>query len=398
MAPKNNYLALAAQLNGNLKLNKVIIITTQCFFPKIGGIEALMTGMAEAMSISEKVIVIADGKSTSSDSKKKYEIIRFNDWKPIRRIRKSNYVKKLCADNNVKAIYADSWKSIEYLDKLNIPIIVMAHGTEIQKNIGFLSLYKYLKQKRIKKSYQNSFKIAANSTYTKELIINSLGVDNDKITVIHPGIDIYDKFINANTINKINNLINSSGPVLLTLARLEHRKGHIVILEALSRLISKYPNLLYFIAGDGNFENTIKNKVSQLGLKENVKFLGWVTEPEKSVLLKNTDLFIMTPHIEKESVEGFGMVFIDAAFHGIATLGTDNGGISDAIINGKTGLIAKTSDLNDITSKIDELLSDKTKRIKLGLAGQKNAYARFTWDKKVLEYLNLIKDSGSYRL
>ena len=390
MAPKNNYLALAAQLNGNLKLNKVIIITTQCFFPKIGGIEALMTGMAEAMSISGKVIVIADGKSTSSDSKKKYEIIRFNDWKPIRRIRKSNYIKKLCADNNVKAIYADSWKSIEYLDKLNIPIIVMAHGTEIQKNIGFLSLYKYLKQKRIKKSYQNSFKIAANSTYTKELIINSLGVDNDKITVIHPGIDIYDKFINANTINKINNLINSSGPVLVTLARLEHRKGHIVILEALSRLISKYPNLLYFIAGDGNFKKTIKNKVSQLGLKENVKFLGWVTEPEKSVLLKNTDLFIMTPHIEKESVEGFGMVFIDAAFHGIATLGTDNGGISDAIINGKTGLIAKTSDLNDITSKIDELLSDKTKRIKLGLAGQKNAYARFTWDKKVLEYLNLI--------
>ncbi len=390
MAPKNKYLALAAQLNGNPKLNKVIIITTQCFFPKIGGIEALMTGMAEAMSISGKVIVIADGKSTSSDSKKKYEIIRFNDWKPIRRIRKSNYVKKLCADNNVKAIYADSWKSIEYLDKLNIPIIVLAHGTEIQKNIGFLSLYKYLKQKRIKKSYQNSFKIAANSTYTKELIINSLGVDNDKITVIHPGIDIYDKFINANTINKINNLINSSGPVLVTLARLEHRKGHIVILEALSRLISKYPNLLYFIAGDGNFKKTIKNKVSELGLKNNVKFLGWITEPEKSVLLKNTDLFLMTPHLEKESVEGFGMVFIDAAFHGIATLGTDNGGISDAIINGKTGLIAKTSDLNDITSKIDELLSDKTKRIKLGLAGQKNAYARFTWDKKVLEYLNLI--------
>ncbi|MGY9025769.1 MAG: glycosyltransferase family 4 protein [Candidatus Pelagibacterales bacterium] len=381
---------MAAQLNGNLKLNKVIIITTQCFFPKIGGIEALMTGMAEAMSISGKVIVIADGKSTSSDSKKKYEIIRFNDWKPIRRIRKSNYVKKLCADNNVKAIYADSWKSIEYLDKLNIPIIVLAHGTEIQKNIGFLSLYKYLKQKRIKKSYQNSFKIAANSTYTKELIINSLGVDNDKITVIHPGIDIYDKFINANTINKINNLISSSGPVLVTLARLEHRKGHIVILEALSRLISKYPNLLYFIAGDGNFKKTIKNKVSELGLKNNVKFLGWITEPEKSVLLKNTDLFLMTPHLEKESVEGFGMVFIDAAFHGIATLGTDNGGISDAIINGKTGLIAKTSDLNDITSKIDELLSDKTKRIKLGLAGQKNAYARFTWDKKVLEYLNLI--------
>ena len=65
--------------------------------------------------------------------KKKYEIIRFNDWKPIRRIRKSNYIKRLCKDNNIKAIYADSWKSIEYLSKINTPIFVLAHGTEIQK-------------------------------------------------------------------------------------------------------------------------------------------------------------------------------------------------------------------------------------------------------------------------
>ena len=51
----------------------------------------------------------------------------------------------------------------------------------------------------------------------------------------------------------------------------------------------------------------------------------------------------MTPHLDKESVEGFGMSFIDAAFHGLATIGTDSGGITDAIIDGKTGLIAKTS-------------------------------------------------------
>jgi glycosyltransferase involved in cell wall biosynthesis len=71
-------------------------------------------------------------------------------------------------------------------------------------------------------------------------------------------------------------------------------------------------------------------------------------------------------------------------------IGTDNGGIPDAIIDGKTGLIAKTSDLDDITNKIRELLSNNEKRQKLGDEGQKNALEKFTWNNKVKEYLGLI--------
>ena len=53
----------------------MIIITTQCFFPKIGGIESLMTGMADAMSGADKeVLVLADGKENSEDHNKKYKI------------------------------------------------------------------------------------------------------------------------------------------------------------------------------------------------------------------------------------------------------------------------------------------------------------------------------------
>ncbi|MBD1142000.1 hypothetical protein IDH31_02470, partial [Pelagibacterales bacterium SAG-MED32] len=57
----------------------MIIITTQCFFPKIGGIESLMTGMAEAMSTAGKnVLVLSDGKKTLDDENKKYKIKRFS--------------------------------------------------------------------------------------------------------------------------------------------------------------------------------------------------------------------------------------------------------------------------------------------------------------------------------
>ena len=369
----------------------MIIITTQCFYPKIGGIESLMTGMAIAMSKNKKnVIVLADGPTNKNDNIASYKIKRFNSWKPLRRISKANYIKSLCKKHKVEGIFSDSWKSIEYLKNLNIPIFALAHGTEIQKKFNYWNIYKQYKQNRIRNSYINAKKIIANSNYTKELLKESLNIADKKVVVIHPGIDIYNEFINSNTTNKINKIIKDSSPIVLTLARLEVRKGHKIVLEALSELLQKYPKMLYIIAGDGPNKNEIKKYSEKLNFSNNIRFLGWITEPEKSVLLKITDLFVMTPHINKESVEGFGMSFIDAAFHGVATLGSDTGGIPDAVIDGKTGLIAKTSDVNDIRSKIDDLLSNKIKRAELGKAGRKNALEKFTWDNKLKEYLALL--------
>jgi phosphatidylinositol alpha-1,6-mannosyltransferase len=350
-----------------------------------------MTSLAIEMSKKRlDVIVLADGLSEKKDNNYKFEIKRFNEWKPIRRLNKARHIKKICYDQEVEAIYADSWKSIEYLKNLRVPIFVLAHGTEIQKSFSPMNFYKSSKQLRIKSSYKIASKIVANSSYTKELLIESLSINHEKIEIIHPGIDVYDKFIKNETLEKIKNIIGNSSPVILTLARLELRKGHQAILTALSTLLKKYPNLLYIIAGDGPHKEKLKEQTRKLGLEKNIRFLGWISEPEKSVLLKNVNVFAMTPHIEKESVEGFGMAFIDAAFHGVPALGTDSGGIPDAIIDGKTGLIANTSDQKDITNKIDLLLSNKQLRVSLGMAGHKNALSRFTWSHKIEEYLGLI--------
>ena len=143
----------------------MIIITTQCFFPEIGGIESLMTGMADAMSnVGKDVLVLADGKKTENDENKKYKIKRFSGWKPYRRRRKAIYIKKFIANKNIEAIYADSWKSVEHLSLVNVKIVVLAHGTEIPKKY-FDNFYTYLniKKRRIIRSYANCQKIAANT-------------------------------------------------------------------------------------------------------------------------------------------------------------------------------------------------------------------------------------------
>ena len=369
----------------------MIVITTQCFAPKIGGIEALMTGMAEAMSnAGKKVLVLADGKNETDDKRKKYKIIRFSGWKPLRRLNKANFLKKYSKLNKIEAVYADSWKSIEYLKGLDAKVIALAHGTEIPKNY-FDSIYGFfnIKKRRIISSYKNCYKIAANSTYTKDLMIASLKINEYKIKIIHPGIDIYQDFIQEEDRNSVNSIIGHSSPIITTLARVEKRKGHKYVINSIAKLKHKFPNMLYLIAGKGPYLNEIKRYVKQLQLDDYVVFLGWITEPEKSLVLRNSDLFIMTPTTVGESVEGFGMVFIDAAFHGIASIGTKSGGISDAIVHNQTGLISEEGNQDSITENINKLLLDKKLRKKLGDKGMIRAKEKYSWDTKILEYLNI---------
>ncbi len=371
----------------------MIVITTQCFAPRIGGIESLMTGMAEAISNSgEDLIVLADGLEEKEDKKYKFKIKRFNAWKPIRRIQKANYVKKISQEQKVEAIFADSWKSIEYLQDIKVKIAVLAHGTEIPKQ-NWSKIYNLFRPKknRIVRAYKNSDQIIANSSYTKDLMQVSLSIKREKIKIIHPGIDIYKDFISVIDEKKIKKIISGKFPVITTLARVEERKGHKFVLNSLYEIKKDFPNILYLIAGQGPYLNKIKSYSKKLGIENNIRFLGWITEPEKSLILKNSNLFVMTPNLVGESVEGFGMSFIDAAFHGLASVGTNSGGISDAIIDNETGMLCQAENQEDITKKIRLLLIDDEKRKKMGIMGRERAEKFFTWKNKIKEYLDVIK-------
>ncbi len=216
----------------------------------------------------------------------------------------------------------------------------------------------------------------------------SLKIDTNLIKIIHPGIDVYDDFITKEDKKNVNRIIGKNSPVITTLARVEERKGHMFILNALTKVKEKFPKVLYLIAGKGPYLENIKNITKEKNLEKNVKFLGWITEPEKSLILKKSDLFVMTPTTVGESVEGFGMAYIDASFHGVASIGSDSGGVSDAILNNKTGIICESGNQKMITEKILFLLENKELRQDMGAKGKIRANESYAWDKKIIEYID----------
>ncbi len=366
----------------------MILILTQCFPSRIGGIENLMFNLSYYLGKNNKVIVLADQynvvKDTIFDNKfKNYFLVkRFGGLKFFRKRNKLSELKKIISLQQVKVIICDSWKSFELPSKNlkyeKLPSICLVHGNEI-----IIKNKKH--QDRINNTLKKVSKIVSNSKYTKELL-QKVNSKFNNIEIIYPGVSSFDN-IKEESLKLIDGY-----PTLLTLARLEKRKGHQNILNAIKTLRDEYPNIRYIIAGDGEEKNSLKSLVKTLGISQNVYFIGSVSDSQKKYILNKTDLMIM-PTIDETnnlSIEGFGISYIEAALFGIPSIASNVGGTNEAVIHNKTGIILEN--LNDLEDSIRELITNKDKRKIYGQNAKERANNELHWNKQVKKYLNLISD------
>ena len=153
----------------------MIIVLTQCFPPRIGGIENLISNLVLHLSEKEKIIVFADQQHVFNDTiydqsvKDKFHVRRISGLKFFRRRKKIRELEPILMSNEIKCVIGDTWKSfelsIDLINKQNIPTICLAHGNEIiyKDNKHFL---------RIKATLNKVSSIVCNSDYTKKLINN----------------------------------------------------------------------------------------------------------------------------------------------------------------------------------------------------------------------------------
>jgi len=365
----------------------MIVILTQCFPSRVGGVESLISNLALGLSKKEKIIVFADTYDIFLDEiyDKKYQnqilVKRIGGIKFFRKKNKLKQIKLFIQSNNIKLIIADSWKSfelgIDFINNKKIPSICLAHGNELlSKNFN--------KQKRIINTLQKTSLIVANSIYTKNLA-QDLKLKNTEVDYIYPGAE---DFRHIST-TKVPNIKGS--PILLTLARIEKRKGHSLVIESVKKLIYRYPNINYIIAGDGPEVNNLIRLVAINKITKNVTFVGSINDGQKKYIFQKTDLMIMptSDESEKNSIEGFGIAYIEAAFFCIPSIASNIGGTSEAVLNNSTGIVLKKNEsLYDV---ILDLLENKDKRTKLGNTAQERAVRYFQWDKIAENHLSIYK-------
>ena len=366
----------------------MFLIVTRNFPPDVGGMQILMGGLSESLLNHGPVKVFAYEYPDSDvyDSKSSISIERVKGIKLFRKYRKANLVNNFLNTNqNIRAVFADHWKSLELLKKEQLnksKTICLLHSKEINHEIGSTL------NKRLIKSTNKANFIVANSNFTKKLAIK-VGIDSSKIKVIFPGIpqpkNIENKFkIEAETIFK------DSFPKIITVARLEKRKGHDKILMSIKNLKTKFPNIKYICVGLGAEENSLKKLSKELSIEKEVVFLKKIDENLKLALISNSNLFFMPSRVDKKSVEGFGISYIEAASYAIGSIGGKDGGASDAIEHNKTGLICDGNDLNSVYEAAIDFFSNNRFN-EFGKAAQKFSES-FHWNKVIKNYLTLINE------
>lgn len=258
---------------------------------------------------------------------------------------------------------------------LGKPYIVYAHGEEVQ----IYRRYKF-KKRIMPIIYNSSDKVIANSSFTKSLLIN-LGVKEEKIAIVNPGVDIktFNPHIECSEIIRKHNL--NGKIVLLTISRIEERKGHELVVRTLAKLIKDFPDLVYLIVGKGEGELKLRQLVKSLNLDNFVKFVGYVGDEDLPKYYCACDLFIMpNKEMSSGSVEGFGITFIEAGACAKPVIGGRSGGTVDSIIDGQTGLLIEKDDEEGLYALLRKLLVDKDYMRTLGQNGRRRAVEELNWD------------------
>ena len=323
----------------------MFLVSTRNFPPDIGGIQNLMEGLSNALLNHGPVKVFADDfeKAEDYDKNSDLNIQRISGFKIFKKYRKASLIKEFINENNLRAAFFDHWKSIENIDKTALDKTVsfcLIHSKEINHPLGS-SL-----NKRMLKALSKANFIVANSNFTKKLGVN-LGLNSANMKIINPGCN-YPIQINKEAKEFAKTIYGESFPKLITISRLDRRKGHRNILMTIKNILPKFPNLKYISIGDGEERKNLEKLKKELNLDNEASFIFKSNEQHKLAILEQSDLFLMPSIVHKKSVEGFGITYIEAACYGKPSIGGVHGGEADAIKEGKTGYLCDGNDLNSI--------------------------------------------------
>ena len=229
----------------------------------------------------------------------------------------------------------------------------------------------------------------ANSKNSASLLIDA-GVPESKIHVVYPGVDT-ERFHPGVDGRSVRQQYAPSGELLLvSVGRLQQRKGHDTALAALREVRARVPHVRYLIVGDGDQRPRLEALTDDYGVRDIVTFVGEVPYEQLPRYFAASDIFLLPNRIvDDHDLEGFGLVFLEAAATGKAVIGGRNGGVPEAVAEDETGLLVEGTDASELAAAIARLGESPELRQRLGQTGRKRVLEHFTWNNAAAAVLAL---------
>ena len=260
-----------------------------------------------------------------------------------------------------------------------VPYFVAAHGTEVFEDFTTVrnSVRTVLVRRLKRRVFRDAEKVFPVSHYTRKAVLEEAGGNDQRVITVNNGVNsmIFKKTaLNPNVEARYR---PDGERILLTVTRLYRYKGVDRMLESLPAISRAVPGVKYLVVGEGPDRPRLEELTARLGLQSQVCFLGRLALSEIVELYNLADLFVMLSREEPPDVEGFGLVFLEAAACGLPSVGGRSGGIPDAIEEGKSGWLVDPCNTQEIAATISDLLKsperlERASEFCLSTAPQKN--------------------------
>ncbi|GAB3026847.1 hypothetical protein GCM10027285_06180 [Oleiagrimonas citrea] len=229
-------------------------------------------------------------------------------------------------------------------------------------------------------------RVIANSRATR-LLAEERGVPSEHIGLLHPGVEMPDStpFESDVPVFRMTHGL-AKRPVLLSVGRLTERKGlREFVRDVLPVIVAQRPSVVLIVIGDTAAQalhaksqsvESIRELAARLGLESNLRFLGVITDrQELSAAYRAADVHVFPVREIPGDPEGFGMVAVEAAAHGLATVAYATGGVLDAVREGDSGRLVPPGDASSFASAVLALLDSPLPREALRCHAES-----FTWE------------------
>jgi len=374
---------------------KILIVSVD-FPPHTDGVSTVSHELATRLAdAGEEVIVIGPTAKGAGeyDSRQKFRVVRtpLYDLSYLRFIPIFFLMPFIIMRHRIKKVIAMNIAYggiISYLFSkwLGFSYILWAYGYEFAKFQD-----NSLMRKLYLKIYEKSEFVCAITNFVKERL-ESFGVNPEKIIIINPGTDPA-RYRPVQVSEDFRRRYNLDGKrVILSVGRLIERKGFDMTIMAMRDVLKQFPEAVYLIVGNGPFRGRLESLADEFGINGSVRFVGRVADEELLNLYNLCDLFIMPSRTldNKGDIEGFGIVYLEANACGKPVIGGRDGGMNEAIEDGKTGLLVNSSDTKEIANAIINLLSDRNYAQALGENGRRRIIEELNWDRAVKKFRQYI--------
>ena len=261
------------------------------------------------------------------------------------------------------------------------PAVVWAHGIEVWGSFG----------RRHASALPLANKVIASSTYTKEQVLENFPTADVCVAPLAVHCDPAYHYRPADQPFEI-----------VTVGRLagkERYKGHDLMLEALALLKDKGSIIRYNIVGSGDDLERLQLRATELGIGEQVVFHGYLQDRDAEMIYARSSVFAMPSHVIKRdtelwSGEGLGLVYLEAAGHGLPVIACDEGGQQDCVVDGRTGFLVRP-DPREIAEKIEYLMNNREECRRMGEEGRRFVARNITTGKFRESVLDIVKKAAS---